>query len=81
MDDYQFTKLFKYVEETRKEVSAIRENMATKDDIDKIYTILDKHTEFLETDETERLALSAQVGRLQNWAERSNAKIGVDFTG
>lgn len=33
MSDDQFTKLFRYVEETRTEVREIKETMATKDDI------------------------------------------------
>ena len=81
MSDDQFTKLFKYVEETRQEVSAIREDMATREDVDKILRILDKQSELLDTDEVERLALSAQVGRLQDWAERAGAKIGTEFSG
>ena len=41
MSDDQFLKLFKYVEETRQEVAVIREEMATKDNIRHLQTVID----------------------------------------
>lgn len=84
MNDEQLERLFKYMAEMQKDItdmkSELSENVAKKDDIDKVYNILDKYFKYLETDETERQALGAQVGRLQDWAERSSSKIGVEFT-
>lgn len=41
MTDDQFMRLFQYVEETRKEVRDIADNMATKEDIRRLTDILD----------------------------------------
>ncbi|MEO8691627.1 MAG: hypothetical protein ABI397_02470 [Candidatus Saccharimonas sp.] len=41
MDDDQFTKLFKYVEETRGEASEIKRSMATRDDIRELTTTIE----------------------------------------
>ncbi len=62
---------------TQNDIAKVREDMATKEDIDHVLNVLDKHTEMLDTDELERLALSKQVDRLQDWAERAAPKIGV----
>ena len=62
---------------TQDDIAKVREDMATKEDINRVLNILDKHTEMLDTDELERLALSKQVDRLQDWAERAAPKIGV----
>ncbi len=62
---------------TEDEFAKVREEMATKKDMDKVLTILDRHTGMLDTDELERLALSKQVDRLQDWAERTAPKVGV----
>ena len=48
MKDDQFTKLFKYVQEMRAEMNEKFGIMATKDDISKVYNILDQHTAMLE---------------------------------
>ncbi|MDO4712664.1 MAG: hypothetical protein Q4B05_02035 [Candidatus Saccharibacteria bacterium] len=47
--------------------------------IDNIYTILDRQTGMLDTDETERLALSKQVDRHDDWIERAAPKVGVKY--
>lgn len=62
---------------TQDDIAKVHEEMATKEDTNHILNILDKHTDMLDTDELERLALSKQVDRLQDWAERSASKIGV----
>lgn len=57
-------------------------DMATKSDINKIMTILDQHTEILQTHEVERHALRAQVERdekhIAQLAEK--AKMKLDYS-
>lgn len=79
MSDDQFHKLYRLMQQ-------LVDNGATKDDIstlhkklDDIYTVLDKQSELLDTDETERLALSKQVDRHDDWIERAADNIGVRY--
>ena len=48
MKDDQFTKLFRYMEKRFDEIDKRLDTMATKDDISKVYDILDQHTAMLE---------------------------------
>lgn len=48
--------------------------------LDGIYNILDRQTDMLDIDETERLALSKQVDRHDDWIERAAPKVGVTYT-
>jgi len=77
MTQDQFTKLFLLVQEVKSDMATKQDITELKEDLNQIRNILDKHTGMLDTDEIERLALSAQVDRLQDWAERSSAKTGV----
>ena len=77
MTQDQFTKLFLLVQEVKSDMATKQDVTELKEDLNQIRNILDKHTGMLDTDEIERLALSAQVDRLQDWAERSGAKTGV----
>ena len=79
MDKSDLEQLYLYLEKMfsglEKRVGNIEENMATKKDIDDIMIILDRQSEMLETDELERLALSAQVGRHEDRLDRVEAKL------
>ena len=44
MKDDQFTKLFRYMEKRFDEIDKHLDIVATKDDISKVYDILDQHT-------------------------------------
>ena len=77
MTQDQFTKIFLLVQEVKSDMATKQDVTELKEDLNQIRNILDKHTGMLDTDEIERLALSAQVDRLQDWAERSGAKTGV----
>jgi hypothetical protein len=56
------------------------ERLATKDDTDRILTILDGVADRLSDDTTERAALTAQVDRHERWIERASSKTGVSYT-
>lgn len=47
MKDDQFTKLFRYMEKRFDEIDKRLDIMATKDDISKVYDILDQNTAML----------------------------------
>lgn len=72
------------------EMYAMMQTMATKDDLEMsigrverrlegIENLLDTHTELLDKDELERLALSAQVSRHDDWIVRAADKTGIRY--
>lgn len=76
----------KSLERLYAKVFEMEDNMATKADIarldhniDAIRNILDRHSDFLETDELERLSLGKQVSRHEDWIERAAAKIAIRY--
>lgn len=75
-DDIQL-EMYRMMQQLTERITVIEENMATKQDIDRVMNILDAHTEMLETDEMERLAMSAQVSRHQDWIERADKVLKI----
>ena len=79
MKDDQFTKLFKYVQEMRAEMNEKFGIMATKDDISKVYNILDQHTAMLEDLTAETAALKSSDDRQTRQIEYIARQTGVDL--
>ncbi len=79
MANDEFTKLFNLVHEIRTDMASKQDVSDIKQSIDDIRMTLDKQSTMLDTDETERLALSKQVDRLQDWADRTAPKVGVAY--
>lgn len=71
-------KLFAFLDEFRQEINDKLDESDKK--IDSIYNILDKQTGLMDTDETERLALSKQVDRHEDWISRAAPAVGVTYT-
>ncbi len=65
MSDDQFLKLFKYVEETRQEVAVIRDEMATKDDIRHLQTVIDGYASKIDDYAKEMAAMQHKIDRLE----------------
>lgn len=63
MKDDQFTKLFRYMEKRFDEIDKRLDTMVTKDDISKVYDILDQHTAMLEDLTAETAALKSSDDR------------------
>ena len=63
MKDDQFTKLFRYTEKRFDEIDKHLDIVATKDDISKVYDILDQHTAMLEYLTAETAALKSSDDR------------------
>ena len=63
MKDDQFTKLFRYMEKRFDEIDKRLDTMVTKDDISKVYDILDQHTAMLEYLTAETAALKSSDDR------------------
>ena len=80
MKDDQFTKLFRYMEKRFDEIDKRLDTMATKDDISKVYDILDQHTAMLEDLTAETAALKSSDDRQTRQIEYIARQTGVDFS-
>ncbi len=74
--DEQFLKLFKAIEGVRSDVSDIKENMVTKDEM---YTRLDGIAQRLDIDDSERTAMVAQLDRHEGWIHQLAGKTDTDL--
>jgi predicted carbohydrate-binding protein with CBM5 and CBM33 domain len=72
----EFTKLFKYIQTIDNKIDALIENTSTKDDIQKVLTILDSLTKRQEINDDERLVMGHQLDRLDRWTHELADKIG-----
>lgn len=79
MSDDQFTKLFRYMEKRFDEIDKRLDTMATKDDISKVYDILDQHTAMLEDLTAETAALKSSDNRQTRQIEYIAKQTGVDL--
>ena len=79
MKDDQFTKLFRYMEKRFDEIDKRLDTMATKDDISKVYDILDQHTAMLEDLTAETAALKSSDDRQTRQIEYIARQKGVDL--
>jgi hypothetical protein len=79
MSDDQFTKLFKYIEETRREVADIHENMATKKDIEELRNTVIDFAANLDTYAQEMAAMDHKIDRLERYIQVIAQKTGVDL--
>lgn len=81
MSDDQFMKIMRELKCIDDGFDAKLEAMDKKfdDKFDKVYRILDHHTELLDRDESEWLVLSKQVDRHNDWIERAAVTTGVRF--
>lgn len=55
-------------------------NLATKDDINKILNILDRHTAILENHEIEQAAIKSQLSRHERWHHEAAEHTGYKLT-
>ncbi len=79
MKDDQFTKLFRYMEKRFDEIDKHLDIVATKDDISKVYDILDQHTAMLEDLTAETAALKSSDNRQTRQIEYIAKQTGVDL--
>lgn len=79
MKDDQFTKLFRYMEKRFDEIDKHLDIVATKDDISKVYDILDQHTAMLEYLTAETAALKSSDDRQTRQIEYIARQTGVDL--
>lgn len=79
MKDDEFTKLFKYMQEHFDDLESRPEQIANKQDVDRILNSLERLARQADVDDTERVALSVQVDRNEDWTEQAAPKFGISF--
>ncbi len=77
MDDDQFTKLFKYIEEFRAEVTQKLDEKASQKSLDNLINTIDGFVKRLDDVETEQAMRDRQFDRLLEWARKVSEKTGV----
>jgi FKBP-type peptidyl-prolyl cis-trans isomerase (trigger factor) len=79
MNDEQFTKLFKYVEDFRTEVNQKLDQKASQATLEHLITTINGFVKRLEDNEIEQSARDLQVDRLLDWARNVSKKTGIPF--
>ncbi len=77
MSDDQFIKLFKYMQKVEKKVDDIAENMATKDDIRQLTSIIDGYASKLDVYAAEMAAMQHKIDRLERMIDFLADKAGI----
>lgn len=82
MTDDQFTRLFKRIEDGFTAMNERLDQTATKDDLDRVYNLLDRNISEHQRQEDERAAMSHQLDRLDRWvheiAEQTGTKLNTE---
>jgi len=77
MNDDQFTKLFKYIEDFRSEVNGKLDRKAETSDLDRLVNTMDNFIRQITDNDAENAARDAQFTRLVEWAREVSKKTGV----
>lgn len=80
MNDDQFTKLFKYIEDFRAEVNKKLDEKASQKDMQRVLNFLDEIAKRQEISEDERLVVGHQLERLDRWTHELANKIGYKLS-
>lgn len=77
MNEDQFLKLFRYIEDFRGEVIEKLDKKAERADMESLTNTIDRFLKRLDDNETEQAARDAQFDRLLKWAREVSKKTGV----
>lgn len=79
MNDEQFIKLFKYIEDFRREVNDRFEQTASRDGVDRLTNTVDKLAGLIQHYEIELAARDSKIDRLEKYIQVLAKKVGVDL--
>ena len=77
MDDDQFTKLFKYIEEFRSEVNVKLDEKASQASMERLVNTIDSFVKRIDDNEIEQASRDMQFERLLEWARKVSEKTGI----
>lgn len=81
MNDDQFTKLFKYIQERFDGVEERLDNTASQRSVDHLASAVDSLAKYYADHEVEQASRDAQFDRLLEWAKKVSRKTGVPLEG
>ena len=81
MSEDEFMRLFKYVEDFRKEMNQKFEATATQESLNRLMSTIDTFIKRIDDQEANDLARDAQFERLLDWARKVSAKTGIPLEG
>lgn len=76
MSQDEFTRLFKYMEERFDRIDTVLEKKADKEDIERLFGMVDSFAKRQEISDDERLVMVHQLDRLDRWTHELANKIG-----
>lgn len=79
MNNDDFTKLFKYIQEFRTEVNSKLDEKANSKDMQTALNLLDSLAKRQEISDDERIVMSHQLTRLHDWVEEAAKRIDLKF--
>ncbi len=77
MDDDQFTKLFRYIEEFRSEVNTKLDEKASQSSMEQLVSTIDGFVKRIDDNEIEQASRDMQFERLLEWACKVPEKTGI----
>jgi hypothetical protein len=80
MSKDEFTKLFNYVQDMRREMNERFEETASKKQVDDVISTLDGLAKQILDQNQEHLMLSHKVDRIEDWVQEIAQKTGVKLT-
>jgi hypothetical protein len=80
MSKDEFTKLFNYVQDMRREMNERFEETASKKQVDGVISTLDGLAKQILEQNQEHLMLSHKVDRMEDWIQQIAQKTGVKLT-
>lgn len=80
MNNNDFTKLFKYIQEFRTEVNVKLDDKASNKDMQTVLNLLDSLARRQEISDDERLVMGHQLDRLDRWTHELANKIGYTLS-
>lgn len=77
MNDDQFTKLFKYIEDFRSEVNTKLDEKASQASLEQLVSTIDGFVKRIDNNEIEQASRDMQFERLLEWARKVSDKTGI----
>ena len=79
MSEDQFTKLFKYMTDRFDRIEKELDKKANAEDLQRVQNTLDSIAQREEADDDERLVMSHQLTRVNDWIEKASKKVNIRF--
>ena len=79
MSEDQFTRLFKFMTDRFDRIEKELDKKANAEDLQRVQNTLDSIAQREEADDDERLVMSHQLTRVNDWIEKASKKVNIRF--